>query len=103
MNTHDNPYNIFPTSQYVVKMIHLHPSNSSVKDRMKSPMRSVLKVWRKPANQPQEWLVSALERHYQPDLVLEARCRPGDTPSRSKAREVLRLKAQAAKDVLGWA
>lgn len=101
MNKHDNPYNIFPTPQYVVKMIHLHPTNSSKEDRMKSPMRSILKVWRKPVS-PNQWLTTEVEKHFRPDLVIEARCRPGDTPSRSKAREVLRLKAQTAKELLGW-
>ena len=103
MNTFDNPYNIFPTSQYVVKMVHLHPYNSSKEQRRKSPMRSILKVWRKPANNQHEWLSKEIEKQFKPDLVVEARCRPGDTPSRSKAREILRLKAQTAKDLLGWA
>jgi hypothetical protein len=96
MNKTDNPYNLFPTDEYVVKMIHLHPSNSTSQQRGKSAYRSILKVWKKlNVNFPPRTDVP-------PDIQVEARCRPGDAPSRAKAREILRIKAQAVKEALQW-
>jgi len=90
MKSYDNPYNIFPKEKYHVKLVHLHSGNSTEQQRGKSSYMSLLQVWDKDS------------RQLGPHLEITARCRPGDNPSRAKAREVLRLKAQAAKQALGW-
>lgn len=94
MNTYDNPYEVFPREHFAVKLIHLHPGNSTNEQRHKSQYVSILEVHQR----------NSLDGHTNvlPDLTLTARCRKGDQPSRAKGREVLRIKAQAAKQALRW-
>ena len=93
MNTYDNPYEVFPREHFAVKLIHLHPGNSTLEQRHKSQYVSILEVHTRDRSGNTNVL---------PDLTLTARCRKGDQPSRAKGREVLRMKAQAAKDALQW-
>ena len=93
MNRHDNPYNLFPRDEYVVHLKHLHPGNSSRKERYNSKYFSHLTVWKR--NETGEVNLNDYIHVY-------AQCSKDDTPSRSTARAVLRMKAEAAAAAKGW-
>jgi hypothetical protein len=103
MQKHDNPYNIFPKDKYSVKMVHLFPGKKVVingvektlrkKDCHNSKYYSILTVVPKNTD-------GSLELDH--GFAVTAKCGPGDSPSREKAREVLRLKAREIASYWGW-
>ena len=94
MDRHDNPYNLFPKEFFVVRMKHLHPGNSSKHERNNSKYLSYLEVI------PRD--TSTKEPIEELGFTVIAQCNSKDAPSREKAREILRLKAQVAGEMLGW-
>lgn len=94
MNHHDNQYNLFPKDHFVVRMKHLHPGNSSKKERNNSKYLSYLQVI------PRH--IATSEPMPELGFTVIAQCNSKDDPSREKAREILRLKAQVAGEFLGW-
>ena len=106
MQRHDNPYNLFPKEKFYVRMIHCAPGMKvrmmegkevildKKKDCDNSKYLSILEVRPRLSNGEVDWDA--------PVLQVRAKCAAGDTPSRSTARSILRMKAQAAAEVLGW-
>lgn len=103
MEKHDNPYNLFPKDKYSVKMVHLYPGKTVVINGVEKKLRktdcnnsvyySILTVV--PKNED-----GSLD--FEKSMTVTSKCGPGDTPSRAKAREVLRLKAREIASYWGW-
>lgn len=90
MTKHDDPYSLFPKNKFRVKMHHLHPGNSTKKQRGNSQYLSLLYITVLGVNGIDDYT-----------LKVTAKCAPGDIPNRAKAREILRLKAKAVAETLG--
>ena len=87
MNRADDPYSLFPREKFAVRMKHFHPGNSDRETREKADYFSVLTVRNLAAES---------------EFSVTAKCHKADNPSREKAREVLRMKAQAVAQERGW-
>ena len=104
MNRHDNPYNLFPKDKFYVRLHHMAPGmvvkyggttrTLTKKDCGNSKFLSVLEVRPRLPNGEIDWDAAAIH--------VTAKCSASDTPSREQGRAVLRLKAQAQAEVLGY-
>lgn len=103
MQKHDNPYNLFPKDKFSVKMVHLYPGKTVVINGVEKKLR------KKDCRNSQYYsILTVVPKNEQgsPDFergfTVTAKCGPGDTPSREKAREILRLKAREIASYWGW-
>lgn len=104
MERHDNPYNLFPKEKFQVSMVHMAPGmmvqfagktrTLTKKDCGNAKYLSILRVRRRLPSGGVDW--------DSPVLQVTAKCNDEDTPCREAARSILRIKAQAQAEVLGW-
>lgn len=94
MDRHDNPYNLFDLSKVFVRIRHLHPGNSTKKQRENSKYFSYLEVFKRHPDGTVKW--------DRPVMFVTAKCAKNDLPSRSVARATLRMKAAAVAQHINW-